>query len=115
VAFCRGDRSGQKFLDCVTDLLVDKKEMIVSRQLEQSCSHNVLGKKASMFDIDECVPRAVDDQSWHVNRGQNIADIDLADHPHDRHDSRRARAKSLEAAPPLLQGRIVPMRRRPHR
>src|SRR6266699_5802204 len=30
VAFCRGDGSGQKFLDCVDDLLVDKKEMIVS-------------------------------------------------------------------------------------
>ena len=55
-----------------------------SWQLEQSCSWNVLGKKASMFDVDERVPRAVDDQSWHVDRGQNIADIDLADHPHDR-------------------------------
>src|SRR6266446_1366998 len=34
VAFCRGDGSSQKFLDCVTDLLVDKKEVILSRQLE---------------------------------------------------------------------------------
>ena len=84
VALCRGDGSGQKFLDCVNDLLVDKKQMIVSRQLEQSCSRNVLGKKASMFDADERVPGAVDDQSWHVDRGQNIADIDLADHPHNR-------------------------------
>src|SRR2546423_5517034 len=49
VAFCRRDGSSQKFFDCVTDLLVDKKEMIFSRQLEQSCSWNVLGKKASMF------------------------------------------------------------------
>src|SRR5260370_38422799 len=46
VAFCRGDGSGQKLLDRVTDLLVDEKEMIVSRQLEQSCSRNLLGKKA---------------------------------------------------------------------
>jgi hypothetical protein len=105
----------KKFLDCVTDLLVDKKEMIVSRQLDQFCSRNVLGKKASIFDVDERVPCAVDDQSWHADRGQNIADIDFADHPHDRHGCRRARAKSLEAAPPLLQGRIVLTRRRPHR
>src|ERR1700716_31770 len=114
VAFCRRDGSSQKFLDCVTDLLVDKKQMIVSWQLVQSCSRDVLGKKASMFDVDERVPRAVDDQGWHMDRGQNIADIDLADHPHDRHGSRRARAKSLEAAPPLLQGRIFLTRRRPH-
>jgi hypothetical protein len=45
VAFCRGDRSGQKFLDCVTDLLVDKKEMIISRQLEQSCSRKCAARK----------------------------------------------------------------------
>src|SRR6478736_8398288 len=83
-AFYRGDGSGQKFLDCVNNLLVDKKQMIVSRQLEQSCARNVLGKKASMFDADERVPGAVDDQSRHVDRGQNIADIDLADHPHNR-------------------------------
>src|SRR6266481_470376 len=110
VAFCRGDGSGQKFLDCVSDLLVDKKEMIVSRQLEQSCARNVLGKKASMFDADERVTGAVDDQSRHVDRAQNIADIDLADNPHDSHGSRRPRAKPLETAPPLLPSRIVPMR-----
>jgi hypothetical protein len=115
VALCRGDRSGQEFLDCVNDLVVDKEEMIISRQFEQSRSRNMLGKKASMFDADKRVPRAMDDQSRHVDRGQNIADIDLADHPHDRQSSRRARAKSLEAAPPLLQGCVVRARRRPHR
>src|SRR6266403_2323451 len=84
VALCRGDRSGQEFLDCVNDLVVDKEEMISARQFEQSRSRNMLGKKASMFDADERVPRSMDDQSRHVDRGQNIADIDLADHPHDR-------------------------------
>jgi hypothetical protein len=43
---------------------VDKKKMIVSRQLEQSCSRDLLGKKASIFDVDERVPRAVDYQGW---------------------------------------------------
>src|SRR5437868_11454459 len=95
VAFCRGDRSRQEFLDCVDDPLMDKEEMIVSRQLAQSCSRNVLGKKASMFDADKRVPRAVDDQSWHMDRGQNIADIDFADHPYYRQGSRRTCAKPL--------------------
>jgi len=93
-------------------LLVDEKEMIVSGQLEQSCSRNVLGKKASAFYLDELIPRAVDDLGWHADRGQNIADIDLAVHPHELRGSSRARAKSLEPAPPLLQGRIVLTRRR---
>src|SRR6266481_4453195 len=80
VVFRRGDGSGQKLLDCVNDLFMDKKEMIVSRQLDQSCSRNVLGKEASMFDTDQGVLCAVDDQSWHMDGGQNIADIDFADH-----------------------------------
>jgi hypothetical protein len=115
VVFCRGNGSGQKLLDRVTDLVVEEKEMIVTGQFEQSCSRNVFGKTASMFHVDERVPGAVDDQGWHVNRGQDIADVDLVDHPHERDRGRRARAKSLEAAPPLLQGRIVFARRRPHR
>ena len=87
----------------VTDLVVEEKEMIVTGQLEQSCSRNVFGENAPMFHVDERVPRAVDDQGWHVNRGQDIADIDLVDHPHERDHRCRARAKSLEAN--VLRGR----------
>ena len=54
--------------------------MIMSRQLEQSRSRNVVGEKTAALHVDERIPRAVDDQGWHVDRGQNIADIDLGEH-----------------------------------
>ena len=89
--------------------------MIGSWQFEQSCSRNVLGEKPSTFHVDERISRAVDDQGRHVDRGQNIADVNLAQHPDDCGSCRRARAKSLVSPPPLLQGQVLHTRRREHR
>src|SRR5881409_696026 len=61
---------------------------------------------ASFLEAVNHATRFVPTLLWVQTLEQNIADIDLADHPHDRYYSRWAAAKPLEAAPPLLQGRI---------
>ncbi len=72
-------------------------------------------KKASAFHVDQGIPRAMDHQRWRMDRGQDIADVNFADHAHERDSGGRVRAEPLEAAPPSLPGRIVPTRRREHR
>jgi hypothetical protein len=51
---------------------MDEEKVILSGQLEQSSPWNVLGKKTSAIHIDERVSGAMDDQCWHVDRGQDV-------------------------------------------
>ena len=108
IALCRRNGSGQELLDQITNLFVDEKQMIGSLDFDQPCAWNVLGKKSSELDRDQRVFRTVNDQGRHLNRGQDIADVNLHGHSYNRHGCRRACTQSLEAAPPLLQSGIVP-------
>jgi len=87
VAFHHGDGSGEEFLDAVTNLLMDEEKVILSGQFDQSSPWNVLGKKASAIHIDECVSDAVNYQRWHMDRGQDVGDVDLKGHLYHRQGS----------------------------
>ena len=48
-------------------MLVNEEEMILSGELEQFRSGDVLGEKASAFHIDCLIPDDVDDQGRHMD------------------------------------------------
>jgi len=85
VAFCHGDRSSEEFLDAVTNLIMEEEKVILSGQLDQSSTWNVLGKKTSAIHMDERVAGAVNDQRRHMDRGQDIGDVDLKCHLYHGH------------------------------
>lgn len=60
----------RSFLDVITDLLVNEKNVIVSGQLDELCIGDILCQEASTLDGDESVILAGD----HSNRGNDIAD-----------------------------------------
>src|SRR5208283_1501750 len=93
--------TGQELLRLAEDLLVlaRPEQMIVPGKLNQACSRDVLGKVATATHVDQAIARAVKDQSRHLDRRQDRADVDIDIHAVKR--DRRGRACT------------VPQKRRP--
>jgi len=67
----------------------------------------MLCEKSPALYIDGLVIGSVNDEGGHPDRRDNIADIDLAVHAHERGSGGRAGAKPLEPAKPAHEGRII--------
>jgi hypothetical protein len=78
--------------------------VILARKFDIARAGNVLGKIASTIDVDGHVFGAMDDESGHPYRRNDIADVDLAVHAHESFGGGWARAEALEPSPPALEG-----------
>ena len=82
VRFGAVPNSGDEFLDLVDKniehiLIQSLEHMVVAGKLDVLGSRDVLGEVSPHFDRDETITRAMGDQGRHLDRRQNVPNVDL--------------------------------------
>ena len=76
-------------------------EMIRPRQFDKTRSRNSFRRVAARPKFDRQITRAMQKECRDADRGEYVPNVDFGVHRDERSDSRRTRAHSQQAAPPL--------------
>jgi hypothetical protein len=111
--FLRLANTRQELADLLHDVVpVDPGEMCVARQLDVFRALDVPREPAGVLDVADFVVDTVHDQGRRVDRRDDVADVDLEGHVHERDGVVRARRLYLEPAEQLEEALIVAAARR---
>ena len=87
--------------------------MIVARQLDEVRAGDEAGDVAAFLDAQAPIAGAMHDQRRHLDRRQDVADVDLGVHSRERDRSGRTRAHPQVRRPPVAKRPIAGDARRP--
>ena len=87
-------------------------DVIGARKLDELGARDVLRQKATTLHIHPRIAGPMEHESRNADRREDVANIDLAVHSHQRDHRRRTCAQSFEARPPLLETLVCDLRRR---
>jgi hypothetical protein len=85
--------------------------VVAARQLDEPGARDPLGHVASLVDVHVDVIRAVDQDRRHLDRGQDLADVDLRVHAQQGGGGLWARGLAQVSADPSLEGLVVRLAR----
>ena len=96
VRLARFSNTREELLDLGDDLVaVNPRNVIFAWQFDVLRAFDVLREPARVADVTHVVPFTVDDECRHVDARDDVADVDLERHPHERHCFRWTRALRL--------------------
>jgi hypothetical protein len=101
--------TGEELLDRVQDRLgvADEPEVVITRHLDEPGVGDVLGEVSPVRHVDQAVVRAMQDQRRDPDRGQDVPDVELAEHPTGLEHHAGRRAEALVPTPPSPELRIA--------